>query len=100
MISSAVYLTLALALALVLAEGMPRDGWRGRARRGGRILQPARRADRDEPRVPRRALAERRAGGLVLRDGLGVDGVVGGSVVGEGGSHLEYPRYCAKRDYI
>jgi undecaprenyl-diphosphatase len=31
MISSAVYLT----LALMLAEGMPRDGWRGRAARAG-----------------------------------------------------------------
>ena len=82
MISSAVYLT----LALMLAEGMPRDGWRGRARRGGRVLQPARRADRDEPGVSRRALAERCAGGLVFRDGLGVVGLDGGSVAGTQGA--------------
>jgi len=68
MISSAVYLT----LALMLAEGMPRGG--------GRVLQLARGADRDEPGVSRRALAERRAGGVVFRDGLGVVGVDGGSV--------------------
>lgn len=79
MISAAVYLT----LALMVAEGMPRDGGRGRARRGGRVLQPDRRADRDEPGVSRRTLAERRAGGLVFRDGLSVAGVDGGSVGGQ-----------------
>lgn len=39
----------------------------GRERGGGRVLQRARGADRDEPRLSRRALAERRTGGVLLR---------------------------------
>jgi len=62
--------------------GGRRLGGQGGARRGGGVLQPARGADRNEPGLSRRALAERRAGGLVFRDGLGAAGVDGGSVVG------------------
>ena len=68
MVSAALYLT----LALMLAEGAKSWAARGRDRRVRRV---ARGADRVQPRVSGRALAERRAGRVELRHRLGAGGV-------------------------